>query len=157
MAVIAVITAWWKRNQLGEADFQFSDGYWFSYISITTVGLGDIFLEPQVILFRDLFIFPLSFLFGFVFVAAFLGKFAESLTGCSGRLTLVEALVGRFSDSGLVGEIPRLVVAMAKMLVRAVTRCCPKQSGCGRKARQFAVVSSPEQDVRHATSDPIVP
>jgi hypothetical protein len=59
------------------ADFSFQDGYWFAYISTTTVGLGDIFIEPETMQSRDLLIFPLLFLVGFVFLSSFLGKFAD--------------------------------------------------------------------------------
>jgi hypothetical protein len=38
------------------------------------VGLGDIFLEPEVMEGKDLFIFPPLFLTGFVFFSAFLGR-----------------------------------------------------------------------------------
>jgi hypothetical protein len=41
LLLIAGYTADWKQNRLGE-EFSYSDGYWFAYISTTTVGLGDI-------------------------------------------------------------------------------------------------------------------
>lgn len=50
-----------------------------SYISTTTIGLGDIYLEPEVIVGEDLIVFPLLFLTGFTFLSAFLGKFSEAL------------------------------------------------------------------------------
>jgi hypothetical protein len=58
-------------------EMSFSDGYWFSYISSTTIGLGDIFLEPEVILTEDLVTFPLLFLVSFVFLSSFFSKLAE--------------------------------------------------------------------------------
>jgi hypothetical protein len=50
-----------------------------SYISTTSIGLGDIYLEPEVIIGQDLIVFPLLFLTGFTFLSAFLGKFSEAL------------------------------------------------------------------------------
>jgi hypothetical protein len=48
-----------------------------AYISTTTIGIGDFFLEPEVITGRDLIIFPPLILIGYVFFSAFLGKLAE--------------------------------------------------------------------------------
>jgi hypothetical protein len=59
---------------------------WFaldSYISTTSVGLGDIYLEPEVIVGQDLIVFPLLFLTGFTLLSAFLGKFAEAIIALS--------------------------------------------------------------------------
>ena len=63
---------WWSKR----ADFQVSnqDSWWFAYISTTTVGLGDFFLQPEVIFVDDLLTFTLMFLTGFVFLSTFLGK-----------------------------------------------------------------------------------
>jgi Ion channel len=55
----------------------FADAYWFAYISTTTVGLGDYILAPQVIQRQDLVTWPVLFLVGFVFFAAFIGKFSD--------------------------------------------------------------------------------
>jgi hypothetical protein len=52
---------------------------WFAYISTTTIGLGDFFLEPEIIFLEDVFRFSLLFLTGFVFLSMFLGEVAELL------------------------------------------------------------------------------
>jgi len=65
---------------LGEpGSVSYSDSYWFAYISTTTVGLGDFVLSPDVLLMQDIILWPLSFLFGFVFFAAFVGKLSEQI------------------------------------------------------------------------------
>jgi len=79
MLVIAAVTQNWKAARLGE-DMDFSEAYWFSYVSTTTVGLGDYYLEHDVILRQDLFVFPVMFLAGFVLLANFFVKLSEVLT-----------------------------------------------------------------------------
>jgi hypothetical protein len=90
------------------ADFSFQDGYWFSYISTTTVGLGDIFLEPETIQSRDLVTFPLLFLVGFVYLSSFLGKFAElalHMHEMVGRKRVIDVLLERMKElDGCEGE-----------------------------------------------------
>ena len=67
---------------MGEGhEVSFKDGYWFAYISTTTVGLGDFILLPDVLLPVDILVWPLSFLVGFVFFAAFIGKISEASRG----------------------------------------------------------------------------
>ncbi|KAL7557515.1 hypothetical protein ACA910_005269 [Epithemia clementina (nom. ined.)] len=80
MALIAFVTKKWKDNRLSEG-FSMKDGYWFAYISTTTVGLGDFFLEPEVIVGIDLLYFPLLILMGFTFLSAFLGKLSALVEG----------------------------------------------------------------------------
>lgn len=60
-----------------DEDFGFDQGYWFAYISTTTVGLGDIYLDPEVIVTEDLMFFSFIFLIGFVFLASFLEKLSS--------------------------------------------------------------------------------
>lgn len=38
MLALAVVTTGWKHARVGDEDFQFSDGFWFAYISSTTIG-----------------------------------------------------------------------------------------------------------------------
>jgi hypothetical protein len=73
--------AWWKIRlpPLEEVPTMWWDSVWFAYISTTTVGLGDFFLEPEIIFSGDVFSFSLLFLTGFVFISTFLTKFAEVL------------------------------------------------------------------------------
>jgi len=79
MLVVASYTQSWKAERLGQEP-EFSEMYWFSYISTTTVGLGDNYLEHDVILRQDLITFPLLFLTGFVLLANFFVKLTEVLT-----------------------------------------------------------------------------
>jgi putative Mn2+ efflux pump MntP len=85
MCVVAWKTVHWKEERLGE-DFKFVNAYWFSFITTTTVGLGDFYLEHQVLLRRDLVAFSLLILMGFVFLANFLVKLTDLLTECFPRI-----------------------------------------------------------------------
>ena len=70
--------SYWK-TRVPEYDYTVGDSYWFSYISIFTVGLGDVFLQPQGMFISDVFRWTALFLNGFVFISAFLGKFGDLL------------------------------------------------------------------------------
>ena len=56
---------WWRQRDPGE-DFNATDALWWSYISCTTVGLGDYFLAPETMFVVDVFSWSLIFLFGVV-------------------------------------------------------------------------------------------
>lgn len=70
--------SYWK-TRVPEYDYTVGNSYWFSYISIFTVGLGDVFLQPQGMFISDVFRWTALFLNGFVFISAFLGKFGDLL------------------------------------------------------------------------------
>lgn len=74
LLLIAAYASDWKNTRLPADDFDYGEGYWFAFISTTTVGLGDVYLDPEVIVGQDLLGFSLLFLIGFVFLASFLGS-----------------------------------------------------------------------------------
>lgn len=78
---IATYYQQWRKDRLEDDEFSLRDGYWFAYISTTTVGLGDFYLDPEVLVGLDLVRFPLLFLFGFVLLGLFLGKLSDLLVG----------------------------------------------------------------------------
>ncbi len=93
MLIIAAYTQEWKQFRL-EEEFQFGTAYWFSFISTTTVGLGDYFLEHSLILPVDLVAFSILFLLGFSLLSNFLVKLSElvvEIIGLRGP-SLAEAL-----------------------------------------------------------------
>ncbi|GKY98452.1 hypothetical protein MPSEU_000802600 [Mayamaea pseudoterrestris] len=95
MLSIASFTTRWKHERLdGTAStFTLSDGYWFGYISSTSIGLGDIFLEPEVFLGIDLVTFPMLFLFSFVLASAFIAKFVHWVVSVVGKRSILENLL----------------------------------------------------------------
>ena len=81
MLLIASVYSWWRVERLGEDDrVPLSTAYWFSYISTTTVGFGDYYLEPEVIVGVDCIVFPIIFLLGFSVLASFLTKLSRLVT-----------------------------------------------------------------------------
>ena len=90
----------WKQNRLDEWYFDLSYGYWFAYISSTTIGFGDIYLNPEVLITTDLIIFPMLFLAAFVSIAAFLSKFSAVFGFVFGRRSLVHDLLNNIKTSG---------------------------------------------------------
>jgi hypothetical protein len=91
---------WWK-NRL---DFETteSEQFWFGFISSTTVGLGDFYLNPEVMLMRDVFMFALMFLSGFVFTSAFLNNLGDFLSGLLPRIAPSEKLKAKLARTNLV-------------------------------------------------------
>ncbi|CAB9521500.1 expressed unknown protein [Seminavis robusta] len=74
MLVLALAMQKYRRNRLAE-DFSLKDAFWFSYITTTTVGFGDIHISHEEFKVGDMFFIPLIVLMGF----NFLGIFAEKL------------------------------------------------------------------------------
>jgi hypothetical protein len=70
---------WWSRR--ADFDATLAESWWFARVSTATVGLGDFFLQPEVMFVDDLLTFTLTFLTGFVFLSAFLGKLMDLVGG----------------------------------------------------------------------------
>ena len=78
MVVQAELYMRWKEGRLGES-FDFTDAFWFAFLTSTTVGLGDFYVDPEVILVADLLWIPAVILVGFLFFSAFLTKMIDVL------------------------------------------------------------------------------
>jgi hypothetical protein len=100
MLAIAAKTVVWKEGRLGES-FGLRDGYWFAYISTTTIGLGDMFLEPEVLFRRDVFIGTLLLLMGFTFLSSFLVKLTEVFLSWKRRKGFYESMLDRLETTHL--------------------------------------------------------
>jgi len=84
MLVIAESIDRFWNERLGVEDFATQgEALWFAYISTTTVGLGDFYLDPEGIFLIDVLNYSLQFLVGFVLLSSFLGKFGGMLNGCA--------------------------------------------------------------------------
>lgn len=78
MLVVAGIFIWWAKKR-DDYDLPLKDSYWFTFISTTTVGLGDIYIPPDLFKAADMFFIPFLFLIGFVFLANFLLKLSDTM------------------------------------------------------------------------------
>ena len=58
------------------------DSYWFSYITLFTIGLGDFYLQPQGIFPFYALLWSFLLLHGFGFMSSFLSKFSELAQSC---------------------------------------------------------------------------
>lgn len=76
MLVLALAMQKYRRNRVGD-DFALSDAYWFSYITTTTVGFGDIHISHEEFKVGDMFFIPLLVLMGFNFLGIFAEKGVE--------------------------------------------------------------------------------
>ena len=65
------------QNQRMEEELSMYDAYWFAFITTTTVGFGDYFLQPEGLFVSDLLGLWANFLVGFVFLSSFLTELSE--------------------------------------------------------------------------------
>uniref|UniRef100_A0A7S4AXC1 Potassium channel domain-containing protein n=1 Tax=Pseudo-nitzschia australis TaxID=44445 RepID=A0A7S4AXC1_9STRA len=74
--VASMIGHYWDVQQ-PEFLHTVGDEYWFAYITLLTVGLGDLYLQPQGLFTGNVIKWTILLLYGFITMAAFLGKFSE--------------------------------------------------------------------------------
>eukprot|EP00521_Asterionellopsis_glacialis_P007400 CAMPEP_0195290162 /NCGR_PEP_ID=MMETSP0707-20130614/6136_1 /TAXON_ID=33640 /ORGANISM="Asterionellopsis glacialis, Strain CCMP134" /LENGTH=476 /DNA_ID=CAMNT_0040350251 /DNA_START=18 /DNA_END=1448 /DNA_ORIENTATION=- len=79
----------------------FSDGFWFSFITGTTVGLGDLYIAHETYSVRDMFYVPLLFLVSFLFFS----NFAIKLAGIMSPFGVGEDLHGILEERRLVLDV----------------------------------------------------
>jgi hypothetical protein len=79
MILIAAYSVYWWEQRL-QLDFDIYSAYWFAFVSTTTIGLGDYYPPPEALFFGDQLVFSILFLYGFVWLAAFIGEFTVVLS-----------------------------------------------------------------------------
>lgn len=75
LCVFAQIVIWFDKHDVNETSY--FDSLWFSFVTMTTVGFGDIAFAQDDFTTRDMFIIPYLTLLGFVFLANFLLKVSD--------------------------------------------------------------------------------
>jgi hypothetical protein len=72
---------WWEaRLPEYAAGIDRGDELWFAFISTSTIGLGDFYLQPEIIFSSDAMKYSVLFMIGFVFLSTFFGKIVETLS-----------------------------------------------------------------------------
>ena len=94
--LIAAYYMYWNWLRLGET-VDLKDAYWFAYITTTTVGLGDYYLDHAAIIGVDLLVWPLLILYGFVLLAAFLTALGEFVKTCDDGTDFADKLAAERS------------------------------------------------------------
>lgn len=86
------VSTWWEdrisdlveTTTTAEVPNKWWDSMWFAFISLTTIGLGDYFLYPEVVFLSDVFALSWQFLIGFTFFSGFLAKLSAVWTHWTG-------------------------------------------------------------------------
>jgi len=105
LLLIAQVYVWWKIKRIGDDEVMpFHSAYWFSFLSTTTIGFGDYYLEEEFLQASDCVLFPIIFLLGFSVLASFLTKLNDLV-----RLPFRDgpSLSQRFRDSELLQQQQR--------------------------------------------------
>lgn len=76
LVIAGVAISYTDKRTGGALRAALNNAFWFSFVSITTVGFGDFYVDHTLFLPRDMFYVPLCFLVGFVLLANF---FTETL------------------------------------------------------------------------------
>lgn len=101
MFVLGSRTSWWWENRL-DLETSNHEKFWFGFISSTTVGLGDYFLQPEVLFLQDVIQFSFLFLTGFVFTATFLTSVGSFVVGLFPSSRGSSVLERRLRDTNLL-------------------------------------------------------
>ena len=81
-----MLVAWYARRYwdsfIPNYEYTTADSYWFSYITLLTVGLGDFYVQPQGLFTSDVIIWTTLLLHGFGILASFLDRFTSLIFSC---------------------------------------------------------------------------
>jgi hypothetical protein len=112
----------------------------------TTVGFGDIYLPAEVFMYRDLLTFPLMWLVGFVLVAAFIAKFADTWITLFGKRSYVVDVLERLHKTHMLHDLPSAGEVVSERWRKRLTSCCPRRTDVGNAARPATGTEAPDGD-----------
>ena len=73
-----MLVAWYARyywdSYIPHDVYTLGDSYWFSYVTLLTVGLGDYYVQPQGLFYQDVVSWAFLLLYGFGILASFLDR-----------------------------------------------------------------------------------
>lgn len=76
-----ILVAWYARRYwdlyIPHDAYTLGESYWFSYITLLTVGFGDFYVQPQGLFAPDVIIWTTLLLHGFGILASFLDRFSD--------------------------------------------------------------------------------
>ena len=100
--------------------------YIFSFSSqlpLYSTGLGDIYLNPEVLLYTDMITFPLLWLGSFVLIAAFLAKFGETWVSLCGSRSYVQDVLGQLKSTDMLEDLP----GAGMIVLDRIRACCRRE------------------------------
>ena len=92
MLVLAAVIVAYYKNRIGSY-LSLWDAYWFSYITTTTVGLGDIYIPHEEFKPADMFRIPFAILCSFVVLGNFATKLVQWLVVWFPDATTLESIL----------------------------------------------------------------
>jgi len=79
-----------RRGYDDYSQYDTFDAFWFGFNSVTTVGLGDFYIEHTNFRQTDMFYIPFGILLGLVFMSNFLIKFSETMIAIINKTEILD-------------------------------------------------------------------
>eukprot|EP00554_Chaetoceros_debilis_P006072 CAMPEP_0194074738 /NCGR_PEP_ID=MMETSP0149-20130528/1828_1 /TAXON_ID=122233 /ORGANISM="Chaetoceros debilis, Strain MM31A-1" /LENGTH=466 /DNA_ID=CAMNT_0038755003 /DNA_START=81 /DNA_END=1478 /DNA_ORIENTATION=- len=119
--LIASITGLYLRKRI-DANLPKWELFWYSFISTTTIGLGDTHIPHETFYHRDMFSLPLILLFGFICFTNFLIKISEKFYEIAKNTGLIDD-----ESLGYLLEMDRSIDSSWRMQSKQSKQCNPPQ------------------------------
>lgn len=147
------------RNQRMQEEFPMNDAYWFAFISTTTVGFGDYYMQPEGLFVSDLLGLWGNFLVGFVLLSAFLTEISLLLGGWVPNLSddLQQNLKYAYEDKAVPEEIlQQQSLRRASHELRKSERRDSLRDSLQKKTPRMSIIRRQESDNGRDWSHPVL-